>query len=136
MRVTSKGNNRDGIETLDRFNGKAEGTIAYYTALWVTLSEAGAPESLTTPLHDTAQHMVNALHPTKGYDIDEPQTQHTITKRLLGLVTGVDREDDKDETVEQVATAGVPESQSSSKFAWGPGDLTIINPPQQQNDSE
>ncbi len=75
--------NRDGIETLDRFNGKAEGTIAYYTALWVTLAQAGAPESLTAPLHDIAQHMVDALYPTKGYDIDEPVTQHEITKSLL-----------------------------------------------------
>ncbi len=77
--------NRDGITTLDRFNGKAEGTIAYYTALWVTLSEAGAPILLTTPLHDIAQHMVNALYPTKGYDIDEPATQREITKSLLGV---------------------------------------------------
>jgi len=75
--------NRDGIETLDRFNGKAEGTVAYYTALWVTLSQAGAPILLTTPLHDIAQHMVNALHPDKEYDIDELVTQREITKRLL-----------------------------------------------------
>ncbi len=77
--------NRDGIETLDRFNGKAEGTVAYYAALWVTLSQAGAPVLLTTPLHEVAQHMVNALYPTKGYDIDEPATQRTITKSLLGV---------------------------------------------------
>ncbi len=77
--------NRDGIKTLDRFNGKAEGTVAYYTALWVTLSEAGAPILLTTPLHEIAQQMVNALYPTKGYDIDEPATQREITKSLLGV---------------------------------------------------
>ncbi len=75
--------NRDGITTLDRFNVEPEGTIAYYTALWVTLSQAGAPVLLTAPLHDIAQHMVNALYPTKGYDIDEPATQRTITKSLL-----------------------------------------------------
>ncbi len=77
--------NRDGITTLDRFNGKAEGTGAYYTALWVTLSQAGAPILLTTPLHDIAQQMVNALHPTKGYDITEPATQRELTKSLLGV---------------------------------------------------
>ncbi len=77
--------NRDGITTLDRFNGKAEGTAAYYTALWVTLSEAEAPILLTTPLHEIAQQMVNALYPTKGYDIDEPVTQREITKSLLGV---------------------------------------------------
>ncbi len=76
--------NRDGITTLDCFNGKPEGTIAYYTALWVTLSEAGAPVLLTAPLHDIAQNMVNAQFPEKGYDIDEPQAQQEITKRLLG----------------------------------------------------
>ncbi len=44
--------------------------------------------------------------------------------------------DDKDENVEEVATAGEPELQSSSKFLWGPGDLRIVKVPQQQNDSE
>ncbi len=77
--------NRDGITTLDRFNGKAEGTVAYYTALWVTLSQAGAPILLTTPLHEVAQQMVNALYPTKRYDITEPATQREITKSLLGV---------------------------------------------------
>ncbi len=76
--------NREGITTLDRFNGEAEGTVAYYTALWVALSEAGAPELLTTPLHDIAQQMVNALYPENGYNIDEPAAQREITKRLLG----------------------------------------------------
>ncbi len=77
--------NRDGITTLNRFNGKAEGTVAYYTALWLILSQGGAPELLTTPLHEIAQQMVNALYPTKGYDITEPATQREITKSLLGV---------------------------------------------------
>ena len=74
--------NREGITTLGRFNGKAEGTVAYYTALWVALSQAGAPVLLTTPLHDIAQQMVNALYPDNGYSIDEPAAQREITKVL------------------------------------------------------
>lgn len=32
----------EGAVALDRFNGKAEGTLAYYTALWLTLRQGGA----------------------------------------------------------------------------------------------
>ena len=41
------------------------------------------PELLTAPLHEIAQHMVNALYPTKGYDITELARQREITKSLL-----------------------------------------------------
>jgi|GEM_PF-503968 len=81
--------NREGIVTLSRFNIDAEGTVAYYTALWITLNNAGAPTLLTTPLHDIAQHLVDAVHPDKEYNIDELATQRKITKRLLGQVPEV-----------------------------------------------
>jgi hypothetical protein len=74
---------REGIETLGRFNVEPKGTVAYYTALWVTLNQAGAPILLTTPLHDIAQQMVNALYPGNGYNIDEPAAQRAITMNLL-----------------------------------------------------
>jgi len=44
---------------------------------------AWVPELLTAPLHEIAQHMVNALYPTKGYDITELARQREITKSLL-----------------------------------------------------
>ena len=74
---------KEGIGTLDRFNGGAEGTVAYYTAIWLTLTQAGAPELLTGQLHDIAQQMVNELYPGEGFDIGEPRIQHKITKSLL-----------------------------------------------------
>jgi (p)ppGpp synthase/HD superfamily hydrolase len=74
---------RDGIDTLNRFNVEPEGTIAYYTSLWLILSEAGAPAFLTDQLQDVAQQMVNALYPTEGFNITDPETQRRITDMLL-----------------------------------------------------
>lgn len=75
---------KEGIGTLDRFNGKAEGTVAYYTAIWLTLTKAGAPTLLTDQLQDIAQQMVDAYYPAEGYDITEENAQTEITKLLLG----------------------------------------------------
>ena len=74
---------REGIQTLNRFNGGAEGTVAYYTALWVILSERGAPQLLTDQLKEVAQAMVDALHPGDGFDISEPSVQREISRLLL-----------------------------------------------------
>ncbi len=75
---------RDGIDTLNRFNVEPEGTVAYYTSLWVILTEAGAPAFLTDQLRDVAQQMVNALYPTEGFSITDQKTQLRITEMLLG----------------------------------------------------
>ena len=75
---------RDGIDTLNRFNVEPAGTIAYYTSLWLVLTKAGAPSFLTDQLQDVAQQMVNALYPTEGFNITDPETQRTITEWLLG----------------------------------------------------
>lgn len=49
---------REGIQALDRFNGGAQGTVAYYTDLWMILSKRGAPKLLTEQLGQVNQALV------------------------------------------------------------------------------
>ena len=74
---------REGIQTLDRFNGGAEGTVAYYTALWMILGERGAPRLLTEQLGEVVQAMVDELYPAEDLNINESVVQQRVVSLFL-----------------------------------------------------
>jgi (p)ppGpp synthase/HD superfamily hydrolase len=76
---------RLGIDTLERFNGGGEGTVAYYTSLWIVLNAAGerAPSFLVDQLGSVAQEMVDTLYPGRGLEISRMPDQKVIAGMLL-----------------------------------------------------
>jgi hypothetical protein len=51
-------------------------------------------------------------------------------------VSNDEDEENEGKLDQEDATVGKPVSESLHKFAWGPGDMKIYNPPEKSDDSE